>query len=281
LEWNIDMRNASNINKVGHLRMLAHVLLFMFCCAFALALASGFTPKQHGMGSELWVGVATSAIAFGLTALFVRWDGATLDDVGVAPDRRSPIRLVVGFLIGLCFVGFWAIICVASGYIRWGFQPTAGNSSALVALSAYVALACREELSFHGYPLRQLQRSWGVWGAQGFVAAVFALEHRLGGLPWVQVIFGASMGSLLFGMASIATRGLATPIGIHAAWNFGTWLLGMKGESGVWRQIVEPEYEWHAELLGMAAYVAVLGAATFLFWIYFRRASKVGVAAAK
>ncbi len=144
-----------------------------------------------------------------------------------------------------------------------------------MALAAYLALACREELSFHGYPLRQLQRTWGVWSGQVFVAIVFALEHRLGGLSWVQVIFGAFVGSLLFGMASIATRGLAVPIGVHAAWNFGTWLLGMKGQGGVWQQIVEPENEWNAEVFGMAAYVVVLGTATFLFWIYFRRTSNV------
>ena len=101
--------------------------------------------------------------------------------------------------------------------------------------------------------------TWGVWSGQVFVAIVFALEHRLGGSPWVQVIFGAFVGSLLFGMASIATRGLAVPIGVHAAWNFGTWLLGMKGQGGVWQQIVEPENEWNADVFGMAAYVVVLG----------------------
>jgi hypothetical protein len=108
-----------------------------------------------------------------------------------------------------------------------------------------------------------------------FVAIAFALEHRLGGSPWTQAVFGAGVGSLLFGMASIATRGLAVPIGVHAAWNFGTWLLGMKGQGGVWRQIVEPGNEQGAEIFGMAAYVAVLGTATFLFWIYFRRAGNV------
>lgn len=263
------MGDAPHTAVAKHLRMLAHVILFMFGCALVLVLSSALVPKLPGMWSEVCLGVATSVIAFGLTALFVRWDGVTLDDVGAAPNRSSPLRLMVGFFFGSCIVSAWAIICVASGYIRWSYQPSTEYSSALVALAAYLALACREELSFHGYPLRQLQRGWGVWGAQAFVAIVFAFEHRLGGSPWVQAVFGAAVGSLLFGMASIATRGLAVPIGIHAAWNFGTWLLGMKGEGGVWRQIVEPANERNAEVLGMAAYVAMLGAATFLFWVYF------------
>jgi membrane protease YdiL (CAAX protease family) len=269
------MEDAPTKTSTGRLRVLVHVVLFMFACAFALALMSAFVPKLPGMWSELCLGCGTSVIAFGLTALFVQWDGVTLADVGATPDRGSPRRLLVGFLIGSCIVGSWALICAASGYVRWSFQAAAGGSSALVALAAYLALACREELSFHGYPLRQLQRICGVWSGQVFVAIVFALEHRLGGSPWLQVIFGAFVGSLLFGMASIATRGLGVPIGVHTAWNFGTWLLGMKGQGGVWLQFVEPENEWSAEVFGMVAYVAVLGIATFLFWIYFRRASSV------
>jgi membrane protease YdiL (CAAX protease family) len=259
----------------GQLHVLGHVVLFMCACAFVLALCSGIISKRLGMWSEVGLGIATSVIAFGLSAFFVRWDGVTLADVGATPDRRSPRRLLVGFLIGSCIVGSWALICATSGYVQWSFQPAVGGSSALVALAAYLALACREELSFHGYPLRQLQRIWGVWSGQVVVSTVFALEHRLGGSPWLQVIFGAFVGSLLFGMASIATRGLAVPIGVHAAWNFGTWLLGMKRQGGVLQQIVEPENEWSAEVFGMAAYVAVLGTATFLFWIYFRRTSSV------
>ncbi|HEX3601151.1 MAG TPA: CPBP family intramembrane glutamic endopeptidase [Lacipirellulaceae bacterium] len=259
----------------GRLRVLGHVVLFMFGCAFVLALCSGIIPKLPGMWSELCLGCATSVIAIGLTALFVRWDGVNLSDVGATPERGSPLRFLMGFLIGSCIVSGWALLCIVSGYVRWTFQPTAGGLSAYVALTAYLALACREELSFHGYPLRRLQQTWGVWSGQVFVAIVFALEHRLGGSPWVRVIFGAFVGSLLFGMASIATRGLAVPIGVHAAWNFGTWLLGMKGQGGVWRQVVEPGNERNAEIFGMAAYVAVLGTAIFLFWNYFRRTSNV------
>src|SRR3954463_11954860 len=186
----------------------------MFACAFVLVLSSALVPQLPGMWSDLCVGCATSVIAFGLTALFVRWDGVTLLDVGATPDRSSPLRFLFGFVIGSCSVSAWALLCVASGYVRWSYEPAAGSVTALIALAAYLALACREELSFHGYPLRRLQQTWGVWSAQLFVAIVFAPEHRLGGLQWVQVIFGALVGSLLFGMASIATRGLAIPTGV-------------------------------------------------------------------
>lgn len=74
---------------------------------------------------------------------------------------------------------------------------------------------------------------------QWMVALVFAAEHRLGGSTWIHALLGAGVGSLLFGMASLATRGLALPIGLHAAWNFGQWVAGDKEFPGIWRSTVE------------------------------------------
>jgi membrane protease YdiL (CAAX protease family) len=264
----------------GLLRVLGRVVLFMFGCALALAVASGFVPKLSGMWSELWLGSVTSVVAFGLTTIFVGWDGIRLGDVGAAPNQWSPVRLLVGFLIGLALVTLWAFLSAAGGYVRWSFEPEAGCSTAVIVLAAYLALACREELSFHGYPLRRWEQRFGVWGAQLFVALVFALEHRLGGWRWSQAAFGAGVGSVLFGMASIATRGLAVPIGMHAAWNFGTWLLGTKGQPGVWRGIVEPSDQARADLAGTLAYVILAGLATLAFWFYYRHKGNVRTIAA-
>jgi len=33
-------------------------------------------------------------------------------------------------------------------------------------------------------------------------------------------------------MAALATKGLALPIGLHAAWNIGDWARGGKGTGG-------------------------------------------------
>jgi len=104
-------------------------------------------------------------------------------------------------------------------------------------------LAVREELAFHGYPLQRLKSIFGIWGAQLIVAFVFAFEHVLGGSTWQLALLGAGVGSLLFGMAAIATRGLAMPIGLHAAWNIGDWIRGGKGSVGFWKPIVEDDFK--------------------------------------
>lgn len=265
------MQNTHATRVSNKLWTILRVVLFMIACAVTLAIASTQFPKHLESRDALWLGVATSVVAFGLTAIFVRWDGETLADVGAAADRWTPLRLLVGFGIGTVIVTCWALLSAAGGYVRWKWEPAVDFSEIGVALLAYLALAMREELAFHGYPLRTLERSFGVWSGQVFVAVVFALEHRLGGMSWIQAAFGAAVGSLLFGMASIATRGLAVPIGMHAAWNFGQWLLGLKGPPGVWHGVVETGNEARAELFGMIAYDVTFVVATIGFWIYFRR----------
>jgi membrane protease YdiL (CAAX protease family) len=209
--------------------------------------------------------------AFGLTILFLYWDRLRLNDVGAAADRFTPVRLLTGFLMGLVVVTLWASISAATGYVRWERGSEIGFLAPFSALVAYLALSCREELAFHGYPLRRLQRPLGVWGAQLFVAFVFAVEHRLGGYSWPNALFGAGVGSLLFGMAAIATRGLAVPIGLHAAWNFGQAMLGLRGQPGLWKAIVEPGQEERTETATMIVYVVVIASATLAFWLWHRR----------
>ena len=83
------MEDVPTTTISGRLRMLGHVVLFMFGCAFVLAITSGFRSQTAWDWSEVCVGFATSAIAFGLTALFVRWDGVSLDEVGAMPGEMS------------------------------------------------------------------------------------------------------------------------------------------------------------------------------------------------
>jgi membrane protease YdiL (CAAX protease family) len=63
-------------------------------------------------------------------------------------------------------------------------------------------------------------------------------------------------------MAAIATRGLALPIGMHAAWNFGDWMLGGKDSPGLWKAVVDEGYQGRDQLVRTIAYLAVMGSAT-------------------
>ena len=212
------------------------------------------------------IGLATSVGALLLTHLFVRWDGVSPFDVGAAPDRYSLNRLATGFVVGLLLVAINTFAMWCTGHVTWVLTQAPILPGASVTLVAFLLLASREELAFHGYPLRRLETFYGVWVSQGAVALIFALEHVAGGSSWTAAVFGSGVGSLLFGMAAIASRGLAVPIGIHAAWNFGDWLRGGKDSAGVWEAVVDDGFRANVELAGMVSYVVVFMLATLAFW---------------
>jgi len=173
-----------------------------------------------------------------------------------------------GFALGLLLVAFQTCFVMLAGHVHWVRTSSVGLVSVGTALLAYVALASREELAFRGYPLRRLHSCFGLWTAQIVVALAFAMEHVAGGSTWTNAMLGAFVGSLLFGMAALAMRGLAVPIGLHAAWNFGQWTIGEKENSGLWRPVVEQGYKQHVDHMGMLGYLLVFGSATVAFYLF-------------
>lgn len=258
-------------NALSKPHSIVRVLLFLIACAVVLAFAAPIAQRFAARDFELFLGVVTSIATFALTAIFVRWERLSLADAGAEPNGGSLARLVLGFLIGSVIIAAWAVISLAAGQVHWVRAHDFDPGSIAVALLAYLSLACREELAFRGYPLRMLDRRFGLWPAQLSIAFMFALEHKLAGATWVDAFLGSGVGSLLFGMAAIATRGLAIPIGIHAAWNLGHWALGLKGTPGVWRVIERPH---STGVEGIFVYDAVMLFAVFAFWVWHRRSAK-------
>jgi membrane protease YdiL (CAAX protease family) len=248
------------------------IALFIAACAAALAGSAPLGRKLPVLWQSFAVGAASSAIAFGLTLLFTRWDGTSLRDVGAAVGQRSLFRFGAGFAIGLTLVALQIIAVSATGHIHWIRARNPPVASLILVPLTYLLLACREELAFHGYPLRRLDRFFGMAVAQLAIALIFALEHRLGGWTWTNAA-ASGMGSLLLGMASLATEGLAVPIGLHAAWNIGQWILGEKEVSGVWTAVVDPNAASSVEKAGMISYLVLFGLTTLSFWMWYQRSS--------
>ncbi len=176
--------------------------------------------------------------------------------------------MLVGFALGLLLVTLQTCFVMLAGHVRWVRTSSGGLAPMGTALLAYVALASREELAFRGYPLRRLDSCFGLLTAQLVVALVFAVEHMAGGSTWQNAMLGAFVGSLLFGMAALTTRGLGVPIGLHAAWNFGQWTLGEKETPGLWMPIVEQGYKLHVDHVGMLGYLLVFGSATVALYLF-------------
>lgn len=251
-------------------RSLGRVFLYLFGCAFVLALAASLPLARRGPAQELTIGSLASLGTFILTVLFVRWDGLRISDVGAMPTKKSPGLFALGVTLGLSLVVLHSYLVSVTGHVHWSRTSGAYADHVGLIVLGYLLLSTREELAFHGYPLRRLQSMFGVWGAQAMIAVVFALEHVAGGWPYAQALWGAATGSLLFGMASIATRGLAVPIGIHAAWNIGDWARGSRAEVGLWRPETELGFESTASWAGIWCYVGIMALATLGFWVWHR-----------
>jgi len=261
-------------NNVRRWGASGRVILFLISCAVLLASTAPLERRFPGLPPGLFTGAVTSLGTLVLTVVFVRWEKLRLEDAGAAVSRKSPLRFVVGFVVGLILVALHVTIEGAFGHIRWVRSEGVDFPAIAASLIVYLLLACREELAFHGYPLRRLNSLYGLWVSQLIIALVFAAEHVAGGWTWTQALFGAGVGSLLFGMAAITTRGLAVPIGLHAAWNLGDWMHGGKNSNGVWHPVVTDAHPDLASRAATIGYVVVMLSATFAFWWLHRRIQK-------
>lgn len=241
-------------------RALLHGGLF-WCASMAILVIVSVVTGPFDAVAQTWLnGALGAALTYAASLAFLRWDRITVDEARLRPRRTTPANLILGLLAGTllaaCFVG----LLVACGVVM--LEPRAPSLARHAAsgpashLVAFVALALREEIAFRGYPLEVLQRGFGRWLALPLMAVPFALEHLLGGASFADALVGAGLGALVFGVAALATRSLAFPLGLHAAWNMVDWATGGKADGGLWMRLpsdVQPA--WH----GLAIYAAVMG----------------------
>jgi membrane protease YdiL (CAAX protease family) len=256
-------------------KVVLRTLVFLGVCPVILAFGGPLTKTASPLVGVLAVGTITSFFTFLLTLLFVRWDGLNLRDVGTGMSTQTVLRLVFGFVVGIALVALQDLIIYAGGHTHWvPIHPHQSCGMILLAFVGYLTLALREELAFRGYPLRRLESVWGMWGALLLVGVVFTLEHTAGGWTWSRSLLGPPAGALLFGMAALASRGIAVPLGIHAAFNFGQWLMGQKEISGPWQPVIDAGFTDQAEILGYTAYLVGTLLAASGFWLWSRNRTR-------
>ncbi|MDP9145862.1 MAG: CPBP family intramembrane metalloprotease, partial [Actinomycetota bacterium] len=155
---------------------------------------------------------------------------------GIEVDRGSVVRLIVGLLVGgVIYAASAVTISLAAGPLSIVAAPAPVSAwVVLTVVASFLALSAMEELGFRGYPLRALTGAIGMPLAHAITAIAFGLSHLLYGWSWSAVLVGVIPSGLLFGAAAVAGRGLAFPIGVHAALNLAAWTIGMKDTPGPW-----------------------------------------------
>jgi len=249
--------------------------LFCISCAIILATASGLikstVPRLQILPLSL---LFATAMAYLLTLLFTRWEGLSLEAVGVMPGHLSAKRFFTGLSAGLIMALLQPAIVACSGHMVLVRSSGVAISTLPAHLLLYSMVACREELAFRGYPLRALDYAAGPWIAQGIVACIFIMEHKVGGMTWMEAIIGSGTGAVLFGMAALKSKGLALPFGLHTAWNTGQWALGFKDNTGLFQVVIEKGFEQKVRLWGWGAYLVIMWTAILIVYLRNKQGKK-------
>jgi uncharacterized protein len=216
-------------------------------------------------------GVLMTVLTLTLTWIFLRVGRNSTVNPGTRFVRGSIPRALAGMLFALPLSGLSIIslhwLVPGVHFLRAQMSGT----RLLSMIGLYLVLAAYEEIGFRGYPMRQLLRSFGVWPTLLLIAPVFAIYHVVLGWGLLQAIIGTGAGSLLFGMAAVASRhGLASPIGVHAGWNFATWSLGASG-AGIWKMTFPGDRMARVQTIGMCVYLACMLIGTMLLWFWSKR----------
>jgi membrane protease YdiL (CAAX protease family) len=263
-----DMTEVAARSRRRRSLLFGRVVVFWCCYIAILVLAArvkAMVPQRWG---QLVWGIASAAAILPLTLLFLRRENRSVCDIGLNLEPTSALRFVAGIFVGLGVYGLNVILVTVLGSpIHFAWADDAEPRTTALTLSTLVALSCMEELGFRGYPLRTLVPAFGLWQAQGMVAVAFGLCHFAFGWSWATILLGVVPGALLFGMAAVASRGLALPIGIHAGLNFARWSVE---NNGIWTLVVDEQALARIATVAPITGVAVTVLTTLGFWRWYQ-----------
>ena len=254
--------------------VVASVLLF-WVGYVAITLVVGFATSSL-IAAEVWQltawGLISSAALIALSRLLMGVEKGPRTVLDLAPRLSSLRGFGVGVLLGVASFGVHvAVVSAFAGPIRFEWVPGVGAAAAALYFARFLATSCMEELGFRGYALRRLTAIMGPWPAVCLTAVAFGLSHLAYGWDMQTIAFGVVPPGLLWGMSALATRGLAVPIGLHAAWNFASWSAGNRAETGPLQMIVADDALGLTQQVGTASYISIFAALTVAFWLVHRR----------
>ena len=262
---------------------LTSVLLFWLGylgVTFTVGFGTSLVIHSEVWQITAWGLIATVGLIF-LSRLMSRRHASTevaprmSDECAIRPSSLN--RFFFGFALGMfSFAVHVAIISVLAGPIRFEWVPGIGAMAVSIYFVRFVATSCMEEVGFRGYALQRLMERMGPWPAVVITSVAFGLSHLSYGYDLRSIALGVIPGGLLWGMSAIATRGLAVPIGLHAAWNFANWTAGGRSETGLLTMIVEDDALELTQTVGVISYVSIFGALSVVFWLVQRNKSGAG-----
>lgn len=181
-------------------------------------------PTPPAIENLLFASLVTTALIV-LSFAFLKSESKKLSDIWFVWGSGSLRRFVVGSVVGMAVVGLMLLVIVALSGLAVASLPNPDywNAVGFSALVLFV-LALMEEIAFRAYPLVRLFEAIGIRTAIYCTSLFFALYHGLDPAN----LLGPGVWGIYFGLAAIASRGLALPLGLHFGLNWMQSLFGMK-----------------------------------------------------
>ena len=158
-----------------------------------------------------------------------------LDDYYLG-GRKPILRAAQGAGIGLALIALLIGAQVALGVLRFDGFATQGARALISGATwagAFVLVALLEEMTFRGYLLARLERSFGFRTAAIVMTVLFSAAHYTNtGESWLGLTSVVLVG-LVFCYAIWKTGSLWWAFGWHAAWDWGETYLFGTADSGV------------------------------------------------
>ncbi len=209
---------AFSIWLVFQVLLLAGTVMTVNIPMWALAIATG---------------TLLSLIMAYLTSLYLRSDGQSFRDIGMALSPGSFKRAVVSLIVGMMFFGaFYIVYLLLTPVTLVAVSQPDLFQATVISLLVFVVLGAMEEIVFRGYFLRKLEAGIGIRGAIYVTSIAFGLYHGIS----TESLTGPAVWGLLYAVLAYWTNGLAVPLGFHIGANFIQALLSGKQDrvSGFW-----------------------------------------------
>lgn len=193
-------------------------------------------PLSPELGNLVFGSIGTIG-AVVLTKAFLKSETKSFADIGLVWASGSVRRFVLGSVIGVVLLGLILIVIVSLSGLAVESVPNPDYWDAIgFSMLVLFVLALMEEVVFRSYPLVRLFESIGLRTSIYCTSLFFALYHGLdpGNL------LGPGVWGILFGLAAIASRGIALPLGIHFGLNWMQSLFGMKTQFATSIWTIEP-----------------------------------------
>ena len=245
-----------NGNK--QLKIALRVALFWGCFWLLLfGLRSVPVPISPELGNLLFGSIGTLGAVI-LVSAFLKSESKTFSDIGLVWGSGSLRRFMLGSVAGVALVGLMLAVMVPLGGLAVESTPNPDYWDAIgFSIIVLFVLALMEELVFRSYPLVRLFESFGMRTSIYCTSLFFALYHGLDPAN----LLGPGVWGILFGLAAIASRGIALPLGLHFGLNWMQSLFGMKTQfaSSIWTIVPGTEEGIEsAEFIGLILQLALL-----------------------